>query len=197
MVINMKQRCAKIYTTIDSHATLLSHVNDHMKSLQKEFFNQNTKQRNPNTPFLKLKKEQIEKLLNTGMRRSERWRKMRYDLGKPIEEIISSFNIPIPMKVFSWEAPNYEVDTIMTPMDSMRYYKSFLRAGLMSMEPQTGFVKAWVGGINYKHFQYDMVKQGKRQVGSTFKPLFMLQLLISSICLLVIVSQDHKLQYQL
>lgn len=162
----------KIYTTIDSRMQIIaeSAVNDHMKSLQKEFFNQNTKQRNPNTPFLKLKKGQIEKLLNTGMRRSERWRKMRYDLGKPIEEIISSFNIPIPMKVFSWEVPNYEVDTIMTPMDSMRYYKSFLRAGLMSMEPQTGFVKAWVGGINYKHFQYDMVKQGKRQVGSTFKP---------------------------
>lgn len=162
----------KIYTTIDSRMQIIaeSAVNDHMKSLQKEFFNQNTKERNPNTPFLKLKKKQIEKLLNTGMRRSERWRKMRYDLGKPIEEIVSSFNIPTPMKVFSWNAANYELDTVMTPMDSMRYYKSFLRAGLMSMEPQTGFVKAWVGGINFKHFQYDMVKQGKRQVGSTFKP---------------------------
>ena len=63
-----------------------------------------------------------------------------------------------------------EIDTVMKPMDSMRYYKSFLRPGMMSMDPQTGHVKAWVGGMNYRHFQYDMVKQGKRQVGSTFKP---------------------------
>jgi len=74
------------------------------------------------------------------------------------------------MKIFSWTAKNNEIDTVMTPLDSVRYYKSFLRAGMMSMEPQTGHVKAWVGGVNYKHFQYDMVKQGKRQVGSTFKP---------------------------
>jgi penicillin-binding protein 1A len=74
------------------------------------------------------------------------------------------------MKIFSWTAKNNEIDTVMTPLDSMRYYKTFLRTGMMSMDPQTGHVKAWVGGINYKHFQYDMVKQGKRQVGSTFKP---------------------------
>jgi penicillin-binding protein 1A len=145
-------------------------VSEHMKSLQAEFFVQNTKKRNPTAPFLDLEDEEIEKLLDLGMRRSERWRKMRYDLKKPKEEIIASFKKPIPMKIFSWTALNNEIDTIMTPMDSMRYYKSFLRAGMMSMDPQTGFVKAWVGGYNYKHFQYDMVKQGKRQVGSTFKP---------------------------
>ena len=145
-------------------------VSEHMKSLQAEFFVQNTKKRNPTAPFLELEDEEVEKLLELGMRRSERWRKMRYDLKKPKEEIIASFKKPIPMKIFSWTALNNEIDTIMTPMDSMRYYKSFLRAGMMSMEPQTGFVKAWVGGYNYKHFQYDMVKQGKRQVGSTFKP---------------------------
>ena len=162
----------RVYTTIDSRMQAIAEqsVSEHMKSLQAEFFVQNTKKRNPTAPFLELEDEEIEKLLELGMRRSERWRKMRYDLKKPKEEIIASFKKPIPMKIFSWTALNNEIDTIMTPMDSMRYYKSFLRAGMMSMEPQTGFVKAWVGGYNYKHFQYDMVKQGKRQVGSTFKP---------------------------
>ena len=87
--------------------------------------------------------------------------------GVSEEEILSSFNREVPMRVFSWKG---EIDTIMTPMDSIRYYKHFLRASLMSMEPQTGHVKAWVGGYNYKHFQYDQVKQGRRQIGSTFKP---------------------------
>ena len=87
--------------------------------------------------------------------------------GIPEEDIIASFSIEVPMKVFSWKG---EIDTIMTPIDSIRYYKHFLRASLMSMEPQTGHVKAWVGGFNYKHFQYDQVKQGRRQIGSTFKP---------------------------
>src|SRR5690606_17280497 len=76
-----------------------------------------------------------------------------------------------PMTVFEWkDGMASEKDTILKPLDSMRYYKSFLRAGMMSMDPQTGHVKAWVGGVNYRHFQYDMVFQGKRQVGSTFKP---------------------------
>ncbi|MGC6524229.1 MAG: penicillin-binding protein 1A [Flavobacteriaceae bacterium] len=162
----------KVYTTVDSRMQTIAEtaVTEHMKALQAEFFVQNTKRRNPTTPFLELEQEEIDKLLNLGMRRSERWRKMRYDLKKPVEEIIASFSKPTPMKIFSWVAPNNEIDTILTPMDSMRYYKSFLRAGMMSMEPQTGFVKSWVGGFDYKHFQYDMVKQGKRQVGSTFKP---------------------------
>ena len=80
------------------------------------------------------------------MRRSERWRKMKYDLKKSNAEIRASFKKPVPMKIFSWTAKNNEIDTVMTPLDSMRYYKSFLRAGMMSMEPQTGHVKAWVGG---------------------------------------------------
>ena len=86
-------------------------------------------------------------------------------------EIEESFYKPVKMSVFTWkDGIASEVDTIMKPIDSMRYYKSFLRTGMMSMNPQTGHVKAWVGGINYRHFQYDMVKQGKRQIGSTFKP---------------------------
>jgi len=101
------------------------------------------------------------------MKRSERWRKMKYDLKKSDEEIKFSFQKPTKMTVFSWGG---EIDTIMKPWDSMIYYKSFLRPGMMSMDPTTGFVKAWVGGMNYRHFQYDMVKKGKRQIGSTFKP---------------------------
>ena len=162
----------KIHTTIDSRMQTFAELatKEHMANLQAEFFVQNTPTRNPTTPFLDLEPEEVTSLLNSSMKRSERWRKMKYELKKPNNEIIASFKKPISMKVFSWTAKNNQIDTVMTPLDSMRYYKSFLRAGMMSMEPQTGHVKAWVGGVNYKHFQYDMVKQGKRQVGSTFKP---------------------------
>jgi penicillin-binding protein 1A len=163
----------KIYTTIDSRMQKYAEdaVAQHMPRLQAEFFHQNTPKRNPTAPFLELDSQEIKDLMNRGMRRSERWRKMKYDLGKSNDEIIASFKKPIQMEVFSWKGGKYtEIDTVMTPMDSMRYYKSFLRPAMMAMEPQTGHVKAWVGGMNYKHFQYDMVKQGKRQVGSTFKP---------------------------
>ena len=162
----------KIHTTIDSRMQTFAELatKEHMANLQIEFFVQNTPKRNPTTPFLGLEPEEVTSLLNSSMKRSERWRKMKYELKKPNKEIIASFKKPISMKVFSWTAKNNQIDTVMTPLDSMRYYKSFLRSGMMSMEPQTGHVKAWVGGVNYKHFQYDMVKQGKRQVGSTFKP---------------------------
>jgi penicillin-binding protein 1A len=100
------------------------------------------------------------------MKTSERWRLMKAQ-DKSEEEIIKSFDVKTEMRVFTWKG---ERDTIMTPMDSIRYYKHFLRSGMISMEPQTGHVKAWVGGINYKHFQYDHAGQGARQVGSTFKP---------------------------
>ncbi len=163
----------KIFTTIDSRMQKYAEtaVQQHMPRLQAEFDHQNTPKRNPTAPFLELDQQEIKALMNRGMRQSERWRHMKYDLGKSDDEIITSFDKAIPMTVFSWKGGKYtEIDTIMKPMDSMRYYKSFLRTGMMSMDPQTGHVKAWVGGMNYKHFQYDMVKQGKRQVGSTFKP---------------------------
>jgi len=162
----------KIYTTIDSRMQTFAELatKTHIKNLQAEFFVQNTPIRNPTTPFLDLEPEEVTSLLNSSMKRSERWRKMKYELKKSNKDIIASFKRPTSMKIFSWTAKNNEIDTVMTPLDSVRYYKSFLRAGMMSMEPQTGHVKAWVGGVNYKHFQYDMVKQGKRQVGSTFKP---------------------------
>jgi penicillin-binding protein 1A len=87
--------------------------------------------------------------------------------GKSEDEILKSFQEKTEMRVFSWKG---EIDTLMTPRDSIIYYKHFLQTGVMSLEPQTGHIKAWVGGINYKHFQYDHVGQGARQVGSTFKP---------------------------
>ncbi|RLD30130.1 MAG: penicillin-binding protein [Bacteroidetes bacterium] len=159
----------KIYTTIDSRMQQYAEdaVAQHMPRLQAEFFYQNTARRNPTAPFLELTYGAIDTLMRRSIKQSERWRKMKYDLKKADEEIKASFYKPTKMSVFSWRG---EIDTIMTPMDSMRYYKSFLRTGMMSMEPQTGHVKAWVGGVSYKHFQYDMVKQGKRQIGSTFKP---------------------------
>ena len=85
----------------------------------------------------------------------------------PKDSIRTIFEHPVPMRVFSWAG---EIDTVMSPIDSIRYYKSFLQSGMMSMDPQTGHVKAWVGGIDYRHFKYDHVRQGRRQVGSTFKP---------------------------
>ncbi len=164
----------KIYTTIDSRMQKYAEnaVQQHMPRLQAEFFHQNTPDRNPTAPFLELEKEEIDALMNRGMKQSERWRHMKYDLKKSDKEIKASFQKATKMSVFKWvDGKASEVDTIMKPIDSMRYYKSFLRTGMMSMNPQTGHVKAWVGGINYRHFQYDMVKQGKRQIGSTFKPL--------------------------
>lgn len=163
----------KIYTTIDYQMQKYAEgaVAKHMPRLQAEFDNQNTPDINPTAPFLDLKPEEIKSIMNVGMRRSERWRHMKYDLGKSEKDIIASFDKPTEMEIFAWKDGKYtEIDTVLKPIDSMRYYKSFLRPALMSMDPQTGHVKAWVGGMNYKHFKYDMVKQGKRQVGSTFKP---------------------------
>ncbi|MBT8376804.1 MAG: transglycosylase domain-containing protein, partial [Bacteroidia bacterium] len=162
----------KIYTTIDSRMQQYAEeaVMQHMPRLQAEFDHQNTPKRNPTAPFLELDQSEIDDLMKRGMRQSERWRHLKNDLNKSDKEIIASFEKPVEMKIFSWSASGNEIDTIMKPIDSMRYYKSFLHPGLMSVEPQTGHVKVWVGGMNYKHFQYDHVKQGKRQVGSTFKP---------------------------
>ena len=137
-----------------------------MKNLQKEIFLQNTEELNSTAPFLDLREGEIDTLLTRTAYRSERWRKGKV-AGVEEDALLESFFKPVPMQVFSWKG---EIDTIMSPMDSIRYYKHFLRAALMSMEPQTGHVKAWVGGFNYKHFQYDQVKQGRRQIGSTFKP---------------------------
>ncbi|MDA9851429.1 transglycosylase domain-containing protein [Flavobacteriaceae bacterium] len=165
---NLYRDGLRIYTTIDSRIQQLAEdaVSGHMKNLQMEFLRQNTKRQNPTAPFLDLREGEIDTLMTRTAYRTERWRKMKL-AGIAEEEILASFKKEVPMQVFSWKG---EIDTIMTPMDSIRYYKHFLRASMMSMEPQTGHVKAWVGGYNYKHFQYDQVKQGRRQIGSTFKP---------------------------
>lgn len=166
---NLNSDGLKIYTTINYTMQEFAEnaVANHMPRLQKEFFLQSKNINKNSYPFRNLRKNEIENLINSSIRRSERWRKMKYDLGKNDKEIIESFYEPVEMTVFSWQG---EIDTIMKPIDSLKYYKSFLRPGFMSMDPLNGHIKAWVGGMNYKHFQYDMVKMGKRQIGSTFKP---------------------------
>ena len=156
----------RIYTTIDSRMQLYAEeaVEAHMANLQEEFFNQ--AKENKNAPFVNISQAETDRIMKKAMKASARWNIME-SMEKSEEEIIASFKQKTKMKVFTWKG---ERDTVMTPLDSIRYYKHFLQSGLMAMEPQTGNIKAWVGGINYKYFQYDHVGQGARQVGSTFKP---------------------------
>jgi penicillin-binding protein 1A len=163
---NLYRDGLKIYVTLDSRMQRHAEeaMNEHMSNLQRIFFKE--QKRNKTAPFYDLEKEDVTNLMKQAMKRSDRWRKMKAH-GKSQKEIAASFHIKTEMEVFSWKG---DIDTIMTPYDSIRYYKHFLRSGLMSIEPQTGHVKTWVGGVDYKHFQFDAVKQQKRQVGSTFKP---------------------------
>jgi penicillin-binding protein 1A len=156
----------KIYTTIDSRMQLHAEeaVAKHMENLQKQFFIE--AKTNKNAPFVNISEAETQRILNQAMKSSSRWSALK-EQDKSDEEIIKTFSEKVKMTVFTWKG---ERDTIMTPLDSIRYYKHFLQSGLMAMEPQTGSIKAWVGGINYKYFQYDHVGQGARQVGSTFKP---------------------------
>lgn len=156
----------KIYTSIDSRMQKYAEeaVHEHLSNLQEEFFIGQKK--NKNAPFVNLSDAETQRIIERAMKNSERWRVMKAQ-GKDDDEITASFSKKTDMTVFTWKG---EKDTVMTPIDSIRYYKHFLQTGVMSMEPQTGLVKAWVGGINHRHFKYDHVKQGARQVGSTFKP---------------------------
>lgn len=159
----------KIYTTIDSRMQRYAEeaMEEHMAKLQAEFFHQNTKKRNKNAPFARdVEQSRIDYVIDRSIRQSERWRVMKKE-GKSEDEIMTSFDKKIPMTLFTWKG---EKDTIMSPRDSLIFTKYYLRSSFMSLEPQTGQVKAWVGGINHKYFKYDMVKQGRRQIGSTFKP---------------------------
>ena len=166
---NLNTDGLKIYTTINYKMQKIAEeaIGQHMPRLQKEFFEQNEQVDDSIAPFRDLTIGAVDTILRFSIKRSERWRKMKYDLRKDEEEIKKSFYEPVKMSIFSW---NGEIDTVMTPIDSMKYYKSFFRPGMMSMDPTNGKIKAWVGGMNYRHFQYDMVKKGKRQIGSTFKP---------------------------
>jgi len=156
----------KIYVTLDSRLQKNAEeaMSEHMANLQRVFFKQQKK--NKTAPFYDLEKEQIESTMLSAMKRSDRWKRMKKN-GASVEDIKASFYEVTPMKIFSWKG---DIDTLLTPYDSIKYNKFILQAGLLSTDPTTGHVKAWVGGIDYKHFQYDHVKQGKRQVGSTFKP---------------------------
>ena len=156
----------KVYTSIDSRMQEYAEeaVAKHIANLQKEFDRQN--KNNKTAPFRDIDQEDVNKLIRDAMHRSERWRILK-NQGKSDKEIVDSFGEKTEMEVFTWKGVK---DTVMTPRDSIIYYKSFLQSGMMSMTPQTGEVRAWVGGIDFKHFKYDHVKQGKRQVGSTFKP---------------------------
>ncbi len=157
----------KIYTTIDSRMQKYAEdaVTEHLKELQGYFFKE--KKGAKKAPYtFRLTQEQVDEILGRAMKQSDRYRSMK-NAGASDAQIKKAFDTPEQMSVFSWEG---EKDTIMTPMDSIRYYKFFLRAGFMSMDPRSGHVKAYVGGPNYHYFQYDMAMVGRRQVGSTIKP---------------------------
>ena len=157
----------KIYTTIDSRLQKFAEesVETHISSLQKDFYKH--WKGYTNAPFPKdFEQEQIDAIVDQSMKRSVRYKRLK-SRGKTINEIRKIFDEKTKMKLFSWQG---KIDTILSPRDSLIYSKFFLHSGLMSMEPSTGFVKAYVGGINYENFQYDHVTSGKRQVGSTFKP---------------------------
>ncbi|OQX81863.1 MAG: penicillin-binding protein [Bacteroidetes bacterium 4484_249] len=166
---NLYKDGLKIFTTINSTLQKYAEeaVVEHLSlDLQPAFFKHWKGYTNAPFYFENNASEEIKKIMKQAKRRSERYRRLKL-ANVPADSIDLKFNTPTQMRVFSWEG---EIDTVMTPMDSIRYYKFYLRAGLMSMEPTTGYVKAYVGGINYKHFMYDQVTQGARQVGSTFKP---------------------------
>ena len=157
----------RIYTTIDTRMQQYAEeaVSEHIQDLQKSFFRE--KRRKSYAPFSKdLSPEEIDGIMNRSMRQTDRYRALKKQ-GMSETEIKKVFNTPVDMHVFSY---NGLIDTTMTPMDSIRWNKHFLRCGFMSMDVHSGAVKAYVGGPNFTHFQYDMVTTGRRQVGSTIKP---------------------------
>jgi penicillin-binding protein 1A len=159
----------KIYTSINVRLQKYAEeaVTKHIKEdLQPEFTKNNKRMKRFPFSDSQVTDERVESLMNSGRKNSDRYRMLR-EQGLSEKEAVKTFEIPTPMRVFSWSG---DFDTIMTPNDSIRYYKNLLRAGLLSIEPTTGFVKAWVGGVDFNYFAYDQVRLGKRQVGSTIKP---------------------------
>ena len=156
----------KIYVTIDSRMQKYAEeaIEEHMSNLQSYFFQE--QKTNKTAPFYELEKSEINTILERAKKNSDRYKILKI-AGKSKNEIDKIFKKKTKMSVFSWKG---NIDTIMSPIDSIRYYKYFLRSGLLSIEPESGHIKAWVGGIDNKHFKYDAVAQQKRQVGSTFKP---------------------------
>lgn len=165
---NLNTDGLKVYTSIDSRMqhyaeeAVYAHV---AKKLQPAFSQENSQK--PNAPFSdQLTAKQVNQIMERAVLQSERYREMKKS-GASAAEIKKAFHTPTMMSVFTYHG---DIDTMMTPIDSIRYIKSFLRAGFMCMEPSTGLVKAYVGGLDYTHFMYDMVMNGRRQVGSTIKP---------------------------
>ena len=157
----------RIYTTIDSRMQRYAEeaVREFMGGeLQPMFYKHWKGQKN--APFSNVTADEIDHILETSMKRSDRYRTLKNE-GMSLDSIKAEFNKPVRMTVFSWDGP---IDTVMSPMDSIRYYKWFLQASLISIESHTGHVKAYVGGLDYRFFKYDHVTQARRQVGSTFKP---------------------------
>ncbi|CAN5194712.1 transglycosylase domain-containing protein [soil metagenome] len=155
----------KIYTTIDSRLQKYAEqaVAEHMKGLQKEF----TKQWNGKNPWVDDNRNEIQGFLKSRIKQSDAYKNLVAKYGEKSDSVQIMLNLKRHMSVFSWGG---ERDTLFSSMDSLAYYKKFLQTGMMSMDPTTGHIKAWVGGFNYKYFKYDHVQQGKRQPGSTFKP---------------------------
>lgn len=156
----------RIYTTIDSRMQRYAEesVDEHMRSLQAAFF----KEMGTRDPWVDGNNQIIPNFIEDQVKRTEAYRLLKQRYGNDVDSIDFRLNEKKKMKVFSWEKG--EIDTLMSTMDSMRYYKKFLQTGFMSMDPHTGHIKAWVGGMDHKYFKFDHVKQGKRQPGSTFKP---------------------------
>ncbi len=163
---NLYRDGLKIYVTLDSKMQKYAEeaIREHMTNLQKSFDSE--QRRNPNKPFYFLKKKQIDDIMMAAIKRTGRYKQLAAE-NVPEDSIMLDFKTPTKTSIFTWEG---EKEVEMSPYDSIRYHKQIAQAGLMSMEPATGDIRAWVGGINWQHFQYDHVKQGKRQVGSTFKP---------------------------
>ena len=164
---NLYKDGLKIYTTINYKMQKYAEeaMKEHLgKELQPAFYKHWKGVKN--APFTQMKPEEIEGVYKAAMKNSDRYRHLK-DANMSDQEILTTFNTPVAMRIFTWQG---ERDTVMSPYDSLKYYKWFLHTGLMSMEPQTGYVRAYVGGINYKYFQFDNVKTNRRQVGSTFKP---------------------------
>ena len=157
----------KIYTTIDSRMQRYAEeaVNEHMNYLQQQFFKAN--RRKPLAPFSSdLTKDEVNAIMTRAMKQTDHYRVLKKQ-GLSEKEIEDVFNTKVEMQAFTYEGMK---DTVMSPMDSIRWLKTFLRCGFMSMDPHSGYVKAYVGGPNFAQFQYDMVTLGRRQVGSTVKP---------------------------
>ena len=157
----------RIYTTIDSRMQEYAEeaTREHLSNLQRVFYSHwNGRE---DAPFYNLTPEEIELIYERAVKKSDRYRNLKKQRASE-SEIYKSFKTKTEMTVFSWSG---DIDTIMTPMDSIKYYKYFLQAGFVSIEPKTGHIKAWVGGNDHTYFKYDHVKKSKRQVGSTFKPI--------------------------